>query len=123
MRSRTISVSPAISRGTSRSLLWVAAAPRPRLATWKSFSSGSGMPKLAVVDAGPLYAAADSDDVDHRASVEALSRAHLRLVVPSMVVAEATYFVGRRLGAAAEAAFLRGVGTMDVEAPSPDDFA
>ena len=38
------------------------------------------------------------------------------------MVAEATYFVGRRLGAAAEAAFLTGVGTLDVEGPAREDF-
>ena len=57
---------------------------------------------LAVVDAGPLYATADADD-DHHASCSAvLARADLRLVVPALVVAEATYFVGRRLGARLE---------------------
>lgn len=48
------------------------------------------MTSLAVVDAGPLYAAADADDQDHLASRTALSRADLRLVVPAMVIAEAT---------------------------------
>lgn len=77
---------------------------------------------LAVVDAGPLYAAADVDDGDHEACVATLSRGDLRLVVPALVVAEATYFVGRRLGAAAERDFLRGLAALDVEGPSPEDF-
>jgi uncharacterized protein len=77
---------------------------------------------LAVVDAGPLYAVADADDADHAASLDVLSRAGLRFVIPALVVAEATYFVGRRLGAAAESAFLRGLGAADVEAPSDEDF-
>ena len=81
------------------------------------------MTTLAVVDAGPLYAAADADDIDHGGSVGVLSRSDLRLVVPALVVAEATYFVGRRLGAPAESAFLRGLGALDVEAPSNEDFA
>ena len=51
-----------------------------------------------------------------------LSRADLRLVIPALVVAEATYFVGRRLGARAEAAFLRGLGAFDVEGPAAEDF-
>jgi len=80
------------------------------------------MSTLAIVDAGPLYAAADADDHDHRACVAALQREDLRLVVPALVVAEATYFVGRRLGSAAEAAFLRGIGQLDVEGPSSEDF-
>ena len=77
---------------------------------------------LAVVDAGPLYAAADGDDQDHDACRSVLSRADLRLIVPALAVAEATDFVGRRLGAPAEAAFLRGLGALDVEGPSPEDF-
>lgn len=81
------------------------------------------MTRLAVVDAGPLYAAADADDQDHLACRAALAREDLRLVVPAMAVAEATYFVGRRLGAAAEALFLRGVGELDVEGPSREDLA
>ena len=71
--------------------------------------AASGLRMLAVVDAGPLYATADADDEDHERCRTALSRADLRLVIPALVVAEATYFVGRRLGARAEAAFLRGL--------------
>lgn len=78
---------------------------------------------LAVVDAGPLYATADADDEDHEACRRVLSRGDLRLVVSALVVAEATYFVGRRLGAAAEVGFLDGLGTLDVEGPTRDDFA
>ena len=77
---------------------------------------------LAVVDAGPLYAAADADDVDHGPSVQALERGDLRLVVPALAIAEATYFVGRRLGPSPEAAFLRGLADLDVEAPTAEDF-
>ena len=80
------------------------------------------MTRLAVVDAGPLYAAADEDDDDHAASVAELSHPELRLVVPALVVAVATYFVGRRLGPAAEAAFLRGLAGLDIEGPSGGDF-
>jgi uncharacterized protein len=77
---------------------------------------------LAVVDAGPLYSTADADDQDHEACRAVLSRADLRLVIPALAVAEATYFVGRRLGAGAEATFLRGLGALDVEGPAPEDF-
>jgi predicted nucleic acid-binding protein len=80
------------------------------------------MTSLAVVDAGPLYASADADDQDHVASREALARSDLRLVVPAMVIAEATYFVGRRLGATAESRFARGIGELDVEGPNRSDF-
>lgn len=80
------------------------------------------MTTLAIVDAGPLYAAADSDDRDHAASLATLARSDLRLVVPALVVAEATYFVGRRLGSGAERAFLDGLAGFDVEGPSDVDF-
>jgi predicted nucleic acid-binding protein len=80
------------------------------------------MTTLAVVDAGPLYASADTADQDHLASRATLAREDLRLVVPALVVAEATYFVGRRLGANAEKAFLQGLGQLDVEGPSREDF-
>jgi hypothetical protein len=80
------------------------------------------MARLAVVDAGPLYAAADADDQDHLACRETLSRSDLRLVVPALVVAESTYFVGRRLGPVPECRFLRGVGQLDVEGPTVEDF-
>lgn len=77
---------------------------------------------LAVVDAGPLYAAADADDGDHAACLATLSRSDLRLVVPALVVAEATYFVGQRLGHTAERRFLDGLAVLDVEGPSAEDF-
>lgn len=80
------------------------------------------MSRLAIVDAGPLYATADRDDADHAASLAALSRPDLRLVVPAMVVAETTYFVGRRLGAEAETLFLRGLADLEVEGPTAGDL-
>lgn len=79
------------------------------------------MATLAVVDAGPLYAAADIDDRDHAASLEVLARADLQLVVGALAIAEATYFVGRRLGSVAESAFLRGLVSLEIEAPTPAD--
>jgi len=78
---------------------------------------------IAIVDSGPLYAAVDADDDDHIRCLEVLHRADLDLVVPALVVAEVTYLVGRRLGAEVEAAFLRGLGTLEVEAPTADDWA
>jgi len=80
-------------------------------------------PLIAVVDTGPLYAAADLDDADHDAAVDALSRAEYHLVIPTLVVAEATYFIGTRLGAGAEARFLAALARFDVEAPTPDDWS
>ncbi len=78
---------------------------------------------LAIVDAGPLYAALDVDDRHHREARDVLERAELQLVIPALVVAEVTYLVQARLGAHAEHAFLSGLAAMDVAGPSPDDFA
>lgn len=77
---------------------------------------------LAIVDTGPLYAVADQDDDDHRRCLEVLERADLELVIPALVVAEATYLIGSRLGARAEAIFLGGLATFEVEAPNADDW-
>ncbi len=77
---------------------------------------------IAIVDAGPLYAAVDADDADHARCVEVLQRTDLDLVVPALVVAEVTFLVGRRMGAEVEAEFLRGLATLEVEAPSADDW-
>jgi predicted nucleic acid-binding protein len=43
-------------------------------------------------------------------------------VIPALVVAEATYLVGRRLGARAESSFLRGLGQIEVEPPRARDW-
>jgi predicted nucleic acid-binding protein len=77
---------------------------------------------LAIVDTGPLYAVADADDDDHERCIAVLEDPSLQLVVPALVVAEATYLIGTRLGPRAEAMFLRGIGELDVEAPSPADW-
>ncbi len=79
-------------------------------------------PLILVVDAGPLYAAADESDADHEACLAALSGPAVHLVIPALVIAEATYFVGGRLGPHAEARFLAGLAEMDVEAPAPEDW-
>ena len=78
---------------------------------------------LAVVDTGPLYAVADVDDRDHVRCRRVLETPEYRLVIPAWVVAEATYLIGTRLGAKAEASFLRGLGVLDVEAPAREDYA
>ena len=79
---------------------------------------------IAIVDAGPLYAALDVKDRDHQRSAEVLRRPDLELVIPSLVVAEVCYFAGKNLNAEIEAAFLRGLaeGDIEVEAPTYDDW-
>jgi len=77
---------------------------------------------VAIVDAGPLYAAADTDDPAHRRCTDVLADSSFELVLPALAVAEATYLVERRLGAKAEATFLRGLERFDVEAPLAEDW-
>lgn len=62
------------------------------------------------------------DDDDHAPSVEALRGTDLELVIPTLVVAEATYLIGRRLGPGAESAFLRGLCQLEVEPPMSGDW-
>ena len=77
---------------------------------------------IAVVDSGPLYAAVDADDDDHQRCSEVLLRSDLRLVIPALVVAEVTYLIGRRLGAAIESRFLAGLEGLNIQAPYPEDW-
>jgi predicted nucleic acid-binding protein len=78
---------------------------------------------LSIVDAGPLYAALDEDDAHHGRCAAQLLRSDLELVFPTLVVAEVTYFAGRRLGASVEASFLRTLADLDVRAPLPEDWS
>jgi uncharacterized protein len=77
---------------------------------------------LAVVDTGPLYAALDLDDDDHEACATTLSRDELRLVIPTLVVAEVSYLAATRLGAEAEAKFIASLSELDVDGPQPQEW-
>ena len=77
---------------------------------------------IAVVDAAPLYAAADEEDANHERSLETLERGDLELVFPALVIAEATCLIGRRLGSFAEARFLGDLENHEVEAPTAADW-
>lgn len=77
---------------------------------------------VAVVDAGPLYAAANSADPDHARSLQALQRSDLDLVVAALAVTEVTQLLGARYGPRAEARFLRGLAGFAIEPPTPEDF-
>jgi predicted nucleic acid-binding protein len=80
------------------------------------------MPSIAIVDTGPLYALVDADDAEHDRCRAVLERSDLQLVVPSLVVAEACYLIGTRLGAREEAALVRGLADLEVETPVGDDW-
>ncbi len=78
---------------------------------------------IAIVDTGPLYAAVDANDQDHARCVEAMQTAGLRLIIPSLVVAEATYLIGSRMGPDVESSFLASLGRCEVESPLPDEWS
>lgn len=77
---------------------------------------------LAIVDAGPLLAAANAADPDHARCLAVLGRRDLQLVIAAPAVAEVSYLLGARAGPTAEAAFLRGLAAYDVEAPRGEDW-
>jgi predicted nucleic acid-binding protein len=87
----------------------------------KRFSAGSGL-LIAIVDTGPLYAAADTDDANHERCVEVLEDGTLELVVPALVVAEVCYLIETRMGSRIEAQFLRSLAAIEVEAPAVDEW-
>ena len=64
---------------------------------------------MLIVDAGPLYAAAATQDNDHRRCVELLTQAKVPLVVPALVVTEVSYLLSDRIGPHAELAFARSL--------------
>lgn len=80
------------------------------------------MRSIAIVDTGPLVAVADDAEPDHDRCVEVLQRRDLDLVIPALVVAEAAYIIARRLGAHAEATFVRGLSSFAIEAPAAADW-
>jgi predicted nucleic acid-binding protein len=77
---------------------------------------------IAIVDTGPLLAAADEGDPDHGASVAQFSRGDLSFVIPAPVATEAAQLIGSRLGPAAEASFHRALSAQDIELPEPSDL-
>ena len=80
------------------------------------------MISTAIVDTGPLVAAANRADPDHGPCLEALRSRDYSLVIPALCVAEATYLIGRRQGPRTEALFLRSLESFDVQAPVGDEW-
>jgi predicted nucleic acid-binding protein len=77
---------------------------------------------IAIVDAGPLYAALDVNDHDHRRCLDVLQRPDLDLIIPTLVVTEVCYFAAKNLGADVEAEFLRGLQSTSVETPESEEW-
>ncbi|KAF0848043.1 type II toxin-antitoxin system VapC family toxin [Nocardia caishijiensis] len=77
-----------------------------------------------LVDAGPLYAYVDADDAHHRTCLDLLQSHRGPLVVPTLVITEAAYLIGTRLGAEAEVRFLGDFaeGLFEVEPVRPGDW-
>lgn len=80
------------------------------------------MTSVAIVDSGPLIAAAFRSDPEHSACVAALRTPGLRLVIPAMCVAEVSYFLERRGGSTFAARFVRGLRGLDVRQPAPEEW-
>lgn len=80
------------------------------------------MPSIAIVDSGPLIAAANTADPAHRVCLQALQDPSHRLLIPALCVAEAAYLLQDRHGATVESRFLRGLEGFDVRAPRSEDW-
>jgi len=81
------------------------------------------MPSLVIVDSGPLIAAFNTLDDDHRACSALLRRTDLEFAVPALCIGEAAHVIGSRTGWRAEAAFLDAVAHLDVRLPEPVDWS
>lgn len=64
---------------------------------------------MLIVDTGPVVAAANRKDTNHRACVELLENATGPLILPAPILSEIGYMLASRVGAQAEADFLRDV--------------
>ncbi len=80
------------------------------------------MPSIAILDTGPLVAVIDTRDPGYARSRAILERTDLQFVIPTLVVAEVSYFISTRLGARAEGAFFRGLSRFEIEAPDPAEW-
>jgi uncharacterized protein len=77
------------------------------LARSSTLAIGDGA--MLIVDAGPLIAAADTDDPHHVACREMLAGADGPLLVPVLAIAETAYMLGGRLGSGAERRFAAAI--------------
>lgn len=80
------------------------------------------MISTAIVDSGPLVAAANAADPAHQPCLDVLRTPRLHLVIPALCVAETAYLIQRRRGPKTEARFLQGLAAFDVQAPLAQDW-
>ena len=66
-----------------------------------------------IVDTGPLVAIADRDDAHHQACSDWFDHHSGTVIVPAPVIVEVCWLLARRVGPAAEAAFLAGIAGGD----------
>jgi len=73
---------------------------------------------VILVDTGPLVAAADLDDADHRVCVELFAS------TPGPLIGPVCYQLGQHAGSRVEASFLRSLadGTLTLAELQPPDF-
>lgn len=70
---------------------------------------------MLIVDTGPLLAAADTADPDHRVCAALLEGHPGPLVTTALVVTEAAWLIRRELGAPSEAIFFRAIAAGEVQ--------
>jgi len=79
---------------------------------------------VVVVDTGPLVAVVDIDDAHHLSCTDWFDLSSDTFVVPAPVIVEVCWLLGRRVGPAAEAAFLAALSGGDpaIEELTPADY-
>jgi uncharacterized protein len=77
-----------------------------------------------IIDTGPLLAALDAVDPDHKRCAQLISDTHEELVVPGLVLAELDYWCHQRLGSQAWLTFLEDLlaGAYTLESPTIADL-
>ena len=76
---------------------------------------------MIVTDSGPLFAASDVRDTDHRRSAAALSALRDPVVVPVTVLTEVCRLLRQRLSATHELQFLRSCAAGELQIEQLDD--
>ena len=75
---------------------------------------------MIIWDTGPLLASINDRDPLHQACVALLRATRPPLLVPTPVVVEVAYFLQERVGARAEAAFLRSIAAGHIHLLHPE---